>query len=175
MRVGHTIVEKRERVESESERMVKRKKAKTRQVLSGVIFVAGVLVVGIMIWSGVAGVLSKKETPRDEVVRPVPTVDIIDEARVGVTNRMREYVALLEQDFAGLGYRVAKAVVPSGKSREIDIYLDGKDGYIKTNIDRDTAVSAEDADRMVRYLEEHDINEFRYIDVRIERKGYYAL
>ena len=40
-------------------------------------------------------------------------------------------------------------------------------------IDRDTAVSVEDGDRMLRYLKENGIEVFEYIDVRVEERGYY--
>jgi hypothetical protein len=40
-------------------------------------------------------------------------------------------------------------------------------------VDRDPAVSVEDADRMLRYLAEQGVSDFRYIDVRIDRKAYW--
>ena len=40
-------------------------------------------------------------------------------------------------------------------------------------MDRDTAVSAEDAFRMVRYLENQGITEYQYIDVRLPGKAYW--
>ena len=40
-------------------------------------------------------------------------------------------------------------------------------------IDRDTAVSVEDADRMLRYLSDQGTVEFQYIDVRLPHKAYW--
>ena len=42
----------------------------------------------------------------------------------------------------------------------------------KMNIDREPAVSAEDAKRMVNYVTERNIKP-EYIDVRVKGKGYY--
>ena len=67
----------------------------------------------------------------------------------------------------------SSAIIPSGSIREIDFYLDGYSGYIKTIIDRGAGVSVEDADRMIRYLSEIGVGEFTYIDVRIEGKAYW--
>ena len=44
---------------------------------------------------------------------------------------------------------------------------------IMDTIDRDSAISVEDADRMLRYLSGEGISDFTYIDVRIDGKAYW--
>lgn len=41
------------------------------------------------------------------------------------------------------------------------------------NIDRSVEVSVEDAEKMLKYLDEHDLHPAEYIDVRLEGKAYY--
>ena len=171
MKRGQTIVAERERQESASERMLARKKLKNKRILSviAVILILIILtILGIMGWQ----VLFKEQvlSPEVEITIPEPTVEIVDEAGVGVSNRVKEYIAWLEQDFKELGYTVTRVDLPRDKSRELLVSLDGYNGYIKMNIDRGTGVSVEDADRMIKYL---NGGGFEYIDVRVEGKGYY--
>ena len=106
-----------------------------------------------------------------------PTIEIIDEdasATGGkITARMRQYIGQAEADFKDLGYTPIKAILPAGAIREVDFYLEGYSGFIKLIIDRPTAVSVEDADRMLRYLTSQGIAEFQYIDVRIDKQAYW--
>ena len=104
-----------------------------------------------------------------------PTITIVDEDSVATqaTSRMREFVARAEECFKEKGYQPEKAVIPSTGIREVRIYLNGYEGFIKMIIDRDPAVSVEDADRMLRYLAEQGASDFKYIDVRIDRKAYW--
>lgn len=105
------------------------------------------------------------------------TVEIVDEnssVTAGVlTKRINEFVAQCEMDFWELGYKVTKAVIPAGAVREIDLYISGYSGFVKTVTDRGAGVTAEDFDRMVKYLKGIGVADFTYIDVRIEGKGYY--
>ena len=119
---------------------------------------------------------NRKKAKGKKIVRVlssiVPTAQIIDESGAGVTKRMKEYVGTVEQDLADLGFTVDRAVLPSGKTREIDLFLKDYPYYFKLNIDRVAAVSAEDMKRMVTYLTEHDIHP-SYVDVRVKGKAYY--
>ena len=90
-----------------------------------------------------------------------------------ITSRMRDYIGQAEADFRDLGYNPVKAVIPSGSVRVVNFYLEGQPGYIKMWIDRDTAPSVEDADRLIRYLKTQGINEFQYIDVRLPYKAFW--
>ena len=172
LRVGRTIAGEWERQESESERLMARKKERNKKIVKVLLIVAvlgviaTIVVIEITTW---AGNRERVEAARTAIV---PTVEVIDEAGAGVTSRMKEYIGVIERDFAELGYTVDRAVVPAGKSREVDVFLEGRDYYIKLNIDRGTAVSAEDASRMIKYLEEQGLKP-GYIDVRVKGKGYY--
>ena len=178
LKAGRTIAEKREKLETSSERMEARKKGKKRQFWRILLTVVGFLaVVGLIIWL-VAGFLSgTQENLVEEIVIPyAPTIEVIDEdAAAGgkITNRMNEYIGQAETDFRELGYKPIKAVIPTGMIREVNFYLEGVSGYIKTTIDRGSGVSVEDADRMIRYLQGIGVGEFQYIDVRVEGKGYW--
>lgn len=172
MRVGRTIAQEWERQESESERLAARKKQKTHKIIK-LLSVTAILGIAIVL-AGMefGGWLERREKIEAAKNAPQPTVHIIDENGTGITARMKEYVAQIEGDFRDLGYTVDRAVVPAGKSREIHLFLEGYDFYIKFNIDRGTAVSAEDTDRMIKYLSEKELHP-EYIDVRVEGKGYY--
>ena len=86
---------------------------------------------------------------------------------------MKEYIANLEEEFSALGYKIVKAHVPVGKIREIDVEIEGFQGLFKISLDRNAAVSAEDAVRMLNYLIGQGIRNCEYVDVRIERKAYW--
>lgn len=172
VRVGRTITGEWEKQESESERLLARKREKAKKIIKILSLVAvlgiiaTVIIVEFSIWA------EKREESERQAVKIQPTVEIIDEGKVGITTRMKDYVAQIERDFRDLGYTVNRAVVPAGKSREIDVFLDGYEYYVKLNMDRGTAVSAEDAMRMIKYLSERDIHP-EYVDVRVREKGYY--
>ena len=176
---GRTIGEQREHLETANERMAARQKDKRRQRWR--VFIVS----SAFILFAVAGTIVYFEFfHEDDRSRPVvteastysPTIEVVDEdatAASGITSRMSEYIGQAEVDYRDLGYTPVKAVVPSGTVREVDFYLDGQPGYIKMYIDRPTAVSVEDADRMLRYLAGQGITEFQYIDVRIPYKAYW--
>lgn len=178
---GRTIGERREHLETANERLAARKKVKKRQNLRVVFTVVGFLAVIIAVIFFVIYFLKQKETnevetaPTTVVKSYTPTIEIADEnIRAGsITTRMSEYIGQLENDLRDFGINPKKAVIPSGSIREVDFYLDGYTGFIKTTIDRGTGVTAEDTERMLRYLRERGINDFSYIDVRIDGKAYW--
>ena len=180
-RMGRTIGEKREKLETRNERNAARKQDKKRQARRIIFTIIGfIALIGILIFLCFFFVGSGEPAPAPVVVEePVsiePTIEIIDEdASAGghITNRMRSFIGQAEQDFRDLDYKPIKAVVPSGAIREVDFYLEGHPGFVKLYIDRDSAVSVEDADRMFRYLAGQGITEFHYIDVRIAGKAYW--
>ena len=179
-RMGRTIGQQREKLETKNERNAARKQDKKRQRRRVIYTIIGfVLLIGTLIFLAFFfvgnGDPAPIEAPTEEVTTE-PTIEIVDEdASAGshITNRMRSYIGQAEQDFRDLGYRPTKAVVPSGSIREVDFYLEGHPGFIKTTIDRGTAVTVEDADRMLRYLAGQGTTEFQYIDVRISGKAYW--
>ena len=180
IRSGRTIGEQRERLETANERMAARQKDKRKKHLRvltvSIVFISlGAILVGLYL------IFVKKPSDSEpEVVKAeifTPTIEIIDEDSIAtsgkITGRMQNYIGQAEADFRSLGYTPIKAVVPGGAVREVDFFLEGYPGFIKMYIDRGTAVSVEDADRMLRYLAGQGITEFEYIDVRIPYKAYW--
>lgn len=171
--VGRTIAGRVEKAESDSERLAARKKVKSRKLFGAIVGVVIALGLVIFVLIQMHNFLMPVEVIEVTEMKYEPTVEIVDESSSGyVTERMREYVGRLERDLGDLRHKVVRAVVPSGKTREIDIYLEGRDEYYKCNMDRGTAVTAEDIEVMVRYLAEHDLHP-GYVDVRTEGKAYY--
>ena len=180
LKSGRTIGEQREKLETANERMAARQKDKRKKhfrvflVSSGFLLLAAILTVIYLEFFREDG--HKLFTTPVEEITYTPTVEIIDEDATsggGITNRMKDYIGQAEADFRSLGYRPTKVVVPTGTVREVDFYLEGYSGFIKMIIDRDTAVSVEDADRMLRYLSDQGTVEFQYIDVRLPHKAYW--
>lgn len=179
-KMGRTIGEKREKLETKNERNLARKQDKKRQARRlGLTILGFVALIALLIFLAFFFVGSGEPmliNTADSTTSAEPTIEIIDEdASAGgkITNRMTSYIAQAEQDFRDLGYIPVKAVIPTGSVREVDFYLDGYAGFIKTTIDRDTAVSVEDADRMLRYLTGQGTTDFTYIDVRLPGKAYW--
>ena len=180
-RMGRTIGEKREKLETKSERTAARKQDKRRQARRIFFTVLGfIILISALVFLCFFFVKDKESTPiltpTEELISTEPTIEIIDEdASAGsrITNRMRSYVGQAEQDFRDLNYKPVKAVIPSGAIREVDFYLEGYSGFFKLYIDRPSATSVEDADRMLRYLANQGITDFQYIDVRIAGKAYW--
>lgn len=185
IRSGRTIGEKRERLETASERLAAHKKIKRATISRTVIMILGFLAV-IAAITGIAILFSTGHRPDEDgntatstiVTVPFsPTVEVIDEdigsGTSHITARMKEYIGQAEADFRELGYRPVKVVIPSGAIREVDFYLADHSGFIKLIIDRETGISVEDADRMIRYLEGQGITDYQYIDVRLDGKAYW--
>ena len=175
MRRGQTIVAEREHVISESERQEQRDRAKRKRIYSFLTVVSAVLLVVLLAAIGVRSWLD--DMSYSNSVQPEkyePTVEILDEGGTGYeqSTRVREFVGTIEHDFWDKGYTVARVAIPAGKTREIDVYLEGYEEYYKMNLDRGTAESVEDAVRMRKYLEERDLHP-GYVDVRIEGKAYH--
>ena len=172
MKVGQTIAEKRERLQSESERLRAREQVKKKQTVSTTLFVVAVLALfGVIVFSA-KQFLDRPVVEETTKVSYEPKVKITDESGAGISERTKEFVGKLEADLGEKAYTVSAAAVPAGKSREVDVHLQGIDYYFKVNIDRDAAETAEDIARMVGYLEEKG-EEPGYVDVRVERKAYY--
>ena len=173
MRVGRTIAQAWEKQESESERLAARKREKGKKIFKVLALFAILAIITIVIVMEVTTWMTNRKKIESAKYVPQPTVEIIDESGQGITNKIKEYVGQLEIDLSDIGLSLNRAVVPSGKNREIDIYLNGhEETYFKLNVDRGTAVSAEDVKVMIGYLAEHDLHP-QYVDVRVKGKGYY--
>lgn len=182
LRSGRTIGEARERLQTRNERNKARKKDKQKQAFRFSFTTIAFAALGVVLIILAINFLSSRSSDSiNEVIETEaafePTIEITDEdahATSGkITSRMRTYIGQLEHDFRDLGYTPIKAVIPTGSVREVDFYLDGHTGFIKTTIDRGSAVSAEDADRLIRYLANQGINDFQYLDVRISGRAFW--
>ncbi len=172
MRLGQTIVAEREHVESESERMQARKKAHRRQTTSILIVTLMLLILGLAFYLGMKELAITPEIDVAENMYQIKA-EIVDEDHRGqISSRVRMYIADLEQDLQDLGLRVTKVTLPTGTSRELYVDIDGQEAYYKVDIDRGAAVTAEDIERMTRYLKERGLHP-GYVDVRVEGKAYY--
>lgn len=183
---GRTIGEQREQLETASERIAlheKTKRQKIRRIVLASIFIVFIFAFCVWVITYLAplsddGENGNSSTSTTIIVPYTPTIEVIDEDATAtgghLTSRMKEYIGQAEADLRELGYTPTKAVIPTGAIREVDFYLDGYTGYIKMTIDRGTGVSAEDADRMIRFLaSDRGLNDFEYIDVRIDGKAYW--
>lgn len=179
MKTGRTLSAKRERLETSNERIAARQQLKRREH-ARILFVSVSFALAIALIVGVGVLLSKTGAPAtddsaNQTIIYKPTIEVIDEdAGSNVTGRMSQYIGQAEADFRELGLIPVKAIIPAGAIREVDFYLDGHPGYIKTILDRDTAVSVEDASRMINYLEEQlGVTDYQYIDVRLSGRAYW--
>lgn len=180
VKIGRTISGRREQMEKAADRAAAHEKIREKQLFRLIITAVGfILIIAAIVGIGLSLSGRESEPGSDQPSPSVtykPTIEIIDEDAVSgstVSSRMKDYVGQSEVDFRALGLVPVKAVIPKGAIREINFYLENKLGFIKTTLNRGTAVSAEDAKRMLDYLEEKGITTFEYIDVRTEGKAYW--
>ena len=174
MKRGQTIVAEREHAESDSERMLERKRQKRKHKRSLFLAIIILTALGALIYiTGENAVNQYRPGAKEPETKYEIKAEIVDEDNRGQTStRVKNYIALLEQDLQDLGYTITQVTLPSGMSRELYIDLLDQEPYLKVNTDRDTAVTAEDADRVLRYLREKDLHP-AYIDIRVDGKAYY--
>lgn len=176
MKLGRTIAGGREMVESDLMRqqlLKKRERKKRLQLcLLGVVIIV-TMVSGIILIRGAMKKIPATGQKRVETEKYVPTVEIIDEDESNIiTERAKQYVAMMERDAGDAALKVAKAIIPAGKAREVDIYFEGRDEFYKCNLDRGTAETIEDVVRMMEYLKKRGVAA-SYVDVRLEGRAYY--
>lgn len=174
IKLGRTIVAEREKIEpEESERQKLRVKMRVRK---GITVGIAVVMAGILLVLAIIGWrewLGGKDSEVQEVISYEPTIEVMDETMSGkITSRMKEYIGKMERDLKDLGYTAVRAVLPEGKTREVDLYVNERGEYYKLSIDRGTAETAEDIVRMIKYLDERGIKP-TYVDVRLEERAYY--
>ena len=173
MKLGQTIVAERERVESDSERMRARKAQRRKRGAAVVIGVLMVVILGVLLWLGARQLLDQPQDLAEVAEMYEIQAEIVDEDNTGrISERVRGYIGQLEQDLADLGYKVTRVTLPTGTSRELYVDLEGVEWFFKVTTDRDAAMTAEDMERMVRYLRERDLKP-AYVDVRVEGKAFY--
>lgn len=171
---GQTIAAEREVAESDSERLQERKRLHRKHTRSVIMGILVLVVIGLLIYTTGKNAMQQYDFGgKEEGPEYTIKAQIVDEDNRGqISMRTRNYVAQLEQDLADLGYTVTQVTLPTGMSRELYVDLAEGEEYFKVNTDRDSAVTAEDIDRMVRYLRENDLHP-TYVDVRVEGKAYY--
>ena len=173
MKLGQTIVAERERVESDSERMRARKAQRRKRGAAVVTGVLMVVILGVLLWLGARQLLDQPQDLAEVAEMYEIQAEIVDEDNTGrISERVRGYIGQLEQDLADLGYKVTRVTLPTGTSRELYVDLEGVEWFFKVTTDRDAAMTAEDMERMVRYLRERDLKP-AYVDVRVEGKAFY--
>lgn len=171
---GQTIVAERERAETDSERIQEHQRTKRKHTTLVVTAALLLTALGLIAYTAGKNMMREYEqNAKNPVSEYVIKAEIVDEDNRGqVSTRIKNYIADLEQDFADLGYTITQVTLPTNASRELYVDLEGEETYLKVNIDRDAAVTAEDADRTLRYLHEHDLHP-TYADVRVEGRAYY--
>ncbi len=180
LKTGRTLSAKRERLETSSERIATRQKLRRKErarAFTTIASFSAIAVVIICLGVFLRSSSSSEQTPDADQVTVIykPTIEVVDENTGGsITGRMSHYIGQAEVDLREYGLIPTKAVIPAGAIREVDLYLDGHSGFIKMTLDRDTAVSAEDALRMINYLEaELGVTDYQYIDVRLPGQAYW--
>lgn len=174
MKRGQTIVAEREHIESDSERLREQKKLHRKRRNSVICAVLVLFVIaGLLYTTGDNLFHEYNSGNKDGEEEYVLQAQIVDEDNRGqVSTRIKNYIIQLEQDFKDLGYTMTQVTLPAGMSRELYVDLANEEVYFKINIDRETAVTAEDVDRVLRYLKEHDLHP-QYADVRVAGRAYY--
>ena len=175
MRIGRTIGAEREKIQTESERTLYHEKIKRKKRISVAIYLMILAVIALGIASIIVNLREKKAAlPVEQTPNGVqPTVAIVDEAGVAVPRKAREFVGFLEQDLKEYGITLSRAVLPRNKTREVDVYVADFEGYFKLSLDRGAGVSAEDMDRILRFLKGQGITGAEYVDLRVSGKAYY--
>lgn len=180
LRTGRMLTPRREKQTTASERRAAQKREQRRKnwrigltVAGFLVVVGGMVVIVKQAMNGRQPVAS--EEPVTVEVKYAPTIEVVDGAGTAVRlpDRTNEYIGQVEADLKELGYQPTRAVIPAGAIREVDFYVEGKTGFIKMTVDKGAGISAEDADRMIRYLDSKGITDFLYIDVRVEGKGFW--
>lgn len=173
-RVGRTIAGD---AQNHREDRMARATDRRKRAIGNIGLVTGVLLVIILIIIVIANYISNVIAEREASLAPTPVLDpvtaILDE-NVGenVSQRVKDFVAHLEDDVKEYGLRLDHVVLPFQMAREVDVYVEGRTEYYKMSLDRSSAVQAEDMHRMIEYLKSQEIQP-SYVDLRIEGKAYY--
>ncbi len=109
-----------------------------------------------------------------------PTVQIVDESGVSpeqgsavVGTRLLGFLGRIVSEAQGRGYTPVKAILPTGTTRQVDVYFENKTTYVKFSIDRGAGEQMEDADRALKYLESRGGGGAGYVDVRVSGRAAY--
>ena len=174
-RVGRTIAGATNNARKRNlEHIAARKKKQRRNAIIVLVLLIAVGVVGVFIGKYINEKLAEREVQANTVTTPTePTVPIVDE-NVGnnISKRMKIFVARLEDDAKDYKVKIDHVALPYQKAREVLVYFVGRKEYYKMTTDRGSTVQIEDAERMMRYLDQKSLKP-KYVDIRIEGKAYY--
>ena len=180
VRVGRTIGETRERLETANERAIARKKDKQKKVFRVIVTIVGFVAIAMILvglYFSFRGAETELAIINSSEQLPKLTIEVVDESSAAtgghLSARMTEYIDQIVDNLRELGFTPTKAVIPTGTIREIDIYLEGHNGFIRTTVDRGAGVTAEDTGRMLHYLDSIGVTDYTYIDVRLSGKAYW--
>ena len=154
----------------------KEKKEQRHKIVFVALGAVGVLLLLAVIAKGFSSlqemVTSKNE--KEKIASIAPTVNIINENGQNdeISNRVKTFVARVEEGVSDNDLRVEHAVLPSGRIREVDVFLKGRGERYKMNLDRGVAVQVEDAVRMKKYLDQNNL-QAEYVDIRVEGRAFY--
>lgn len=80
-----------------------------------------------------------------------------------------QLIAALQANGTGTVQRI---VLPAGKIRELDVYLQGRAYYVKVQLDRDVNSQAADVKAALTYIDAHG-GAGEYVDARVQGKAFY--
>ena len=173
-RVGKTIAgSANENRQRNLEHIANRKKKQIRNAIITVALLGAAIVIVIALAGYFRDLAAEREALIQEDNPLTPTVTIVDE-NVGnnLSERAKLFVARLEKDAKDYNLEIDHVVLPYQKARELDIYFKDRGEYYKMTTERGSAVQMEDAERMIRYLDEKGLHP-SYVDLRVEGKAYY--
>ena len=174
MKRGQTIAASREKLQSASERLQVREKQKRKKNFRLSVAVSLLAVVVALIAAGWYNLAQNSQVSVVEAAATEPQAEFVDEGGTNqVSSRIKTYAAQLETDLADLGYIVTRITLPIDSNHVLYLDIEGQEPYFKVNLNRGTSVTAEDIDRMIRYLAEKQIVPAEYVDVRVEGKAVY--
>ena len=173
-RVGRTIAGATDNARKRNlEHIAARKKQQRKNAVVVLCVLIIIGVAGVMISNFIADKAAEREAALIKENPVEPTVAIVDEnAGNNISSRTKVFVARLEADVKDYGLAVDHVVLPFQKAREILVYFAGRKEYYKMTTERGSAVQAEDAERMMRYLDGKSLTP-EYVDLRVEGKAYY--
>ena len=160
--------------ELKSERMTERRRLRRKHATSAILAGLMVAILGLLAYMGARGVvLEAKKSPQSTGAEYQLRAEVIDETgNERISRRTLDYISLLEQNLADLGLMMSRATLPLNTSRELYINIEGTPTYFKVNWERGTGVTAEDIERVVKYVQERGITP-TYADVRVEGKAFF--
>ena len=173
-RVGKTIAGSKNPARQRNLEHIAARKKQTRRNVAIYLFAFAAMVAVVIALVNAVKEMDFRRQEEIVAANPVePTVPIVDE-NVGnnISERVKVFVARLEADAKDYGLKVDHIVLPFQKAREILVYFEGRGEYYKMSIERGSTVQAEDAERMIRYLQGKGIQP-EYVDLRVEGKAYY--